>query len=57
MPFQKNRMKNIGSKFILILILSLLPASAFSSEGVEISGKILIPEEVKIPEGLSLIHI
>ena len=51
MPFQKNRMKNIGSKFILLLILTLHPAYAFSSESVEISGKILISEEVKIPEG------
>ncbi|MCH2289689.1 MAG: hypothetical protein MK447_07180, partial [SAR324 cluster bacterium] len=44
-------MKNIRFKFILLLILSLPPAYAFSSESVEISGKILVPEEVKIPEG------
>ena len=44
-------MKNIGFKFNLLLILSLYPVCAFSSESIEISGKILIPEEVKIPEG------
>ena len=51
MPFQKSRMKNIGSKFILLLILTFHPLCAFSIESVEISGKILVPEKVKIPEG------
>ena len=41
----------IGSKFILLLILTLHPAYAFSSKSVEISGKILVPEKVIIPEG------
>ena len=57
-------MKNIGSKFILLLILILHPLCAFSTESVEISGKILVPEKVIIPERgldvvllLSLIHI
>ena len=44
-------MKNIGSKFILLLILTLHPLCVFSTESVEISGKILVPEKVIIPEG------
>ena len=43
-------MNNFGFKFILLLIFTLHPLCAFSAESVEISGKILIPEEVKIPE-------
>ena len=44
-------MKIIGSKFILLLIPALHPLCAFSTESVEISGKILVPEKVLIPEG------